>query len=160
MKTFIILKKENERELPKTFEGYDNRMPESLVRYFLNLFSNEGDSVFDMFAGFGTTLIIAEEMNRIPFGIEYREEFCEYIRSILINKANIIHGDASKLNTYKLPIMDFSFTSPPYMCRDDEEFALTSYTTKGTYIKSSYRMDIDNSDYYMGFNYRITMYLI
>lgn len=134
MKTFITLRKEYDRELPDKFKNSDFRMPESLIRYFLNKYTKEGDKVLDMFAGFGTTLVVAEEMNRIPFGIEYRKEFCEYIKSILKNKENIIHGDALKLNKYKFPKMDFSITSPPYMNKDDVEFALTSYTTKGTYI--------------------------
>ncbi len=135
MNTFITLRKENEREIPDKFKKYDFRMPEALIRYFFKIYTKNGDKVFDMFAGLGTTLIVAEEMNLIPFGIELREEFCDYIKTILINKNNIIHGDARNLNNYNLPKMDFCITSPPYMHKDDEEFALSSYTTKGTYNK-------------------------
>lgn len=135
MKTFITLQKENEREVPNKFKKYDFRMPEALIRYLFNMYSKDGDKVLDMFAGLGTTLIVAEEMNLIPYGIEFRSDFCDYIRQLLKNKKNIIYGDARNLKAYNLPTFDLSITSPPYMNKNDKAFALSSYTTKGTYME-------------------------
>ena len=42
------------------FEDDDVRYAGELVRYFLDLYTQPGDIVFDPFAGFGTTLYTAE----------------------------------------------------------------------------------------------------
>ncbi|MCK4961807.1 MAG: hypothetical protein KAS19_04940, partial [Anaerolineales bacterium] len=113
MKTFITLDNVKHRKLPETLQSDDNRYPESLVEHFLELYTRPGDSVLDMFVGFGTTLFVAEEMGRIPYGIEYDEERYKYVRSHLVNKEHLRHGDSRKLSTFNLPVIDFSMTSPP-----------------------------------------------
>ena len=65
---FVTLPYALEREAPP-FEGNDIKYPESLVRHFLGRCTKPGDKVFDPFAGLGTTLFVAEEMRRVPFGI-------------------------------------------------------------------------------------------
>ena len=67
---FIALPYGLEREAPP-FEGNDIKYPEALVRHFLKQSTSPGDKVFDPFAGLGTTLFVAEEMRRIPFGVEH-----------------------------------------------------------------------------------------
>ena len=69
---FITLDYALERA-PPPFEGNDIKYPEALVRRFLKEFTRPGDRVFDPFAGLGTTLFVAEEMRRIPFGVEQDE---------------------------------------------------------------------------------------
>ncbi len=134
MKTFITLENSSKNDLPPKFRSNDNRFTDSLVEYFLQKFTLEGDSILDPFAGFGTTLVVAEEMKRVPYGIEYDEEKYRYIKSILSQKNNIIHGDAFELLSYDLPRIDFSITSPPYMTHvDHPKFPLTAYSTEGTY---------------------------
>ncbi len=133
MKTVISLPKIQKKKLPKGFEGDDNRFSETLVEYFLKEYTEKGDLVLDIFAGLGTTLFVAEEMNRVPYGIEYDETRWNYIRENLKHKENIIKGDAKKLVEYKFPKCDFFLTSPPYMSKNDNENPFTSYTTKGSY---------------------------
>ena len=133
MKTVITLTKTQKRELPKEFLQDDNRYSESLVEYFLNEYTKKGDLVLDIFAGLGTTLFVAEEMKRIPYGIEWDKERSEYIRKNLNNRDNIINGDAMKLLEYNLPKCDFLLTSPPYMPKHDTENPFTAYTTQGSY---------------------------
>ncbi len=58
-------------ELPPKLRAIDVRSPESLVDAFLREYTREGDTVLDPFAGFGTTLLVAEAMGRAPAGIEY-----------------------------------------------------------------------------------------
>jgi methylase of polypeptide subunit release factors len=131
--TVLNLKKGNEIELHYQFLSDDVRFSDSLVEYFLNQFTKEEDKIFDPFAGFGTTLFVAEKLNRTPFGIELVKDRYEFIKSNLNSKGNIILGDVIELNKYDFPLMDFSITSPPYMSHEEDDFALTSYTTKGKY---------------------------
>ena len=51
------------------------------------MFSYEGDVVFDPFAGSGTTLIVAEKINRTGIGVELDSQYCELAKN-RINKEN------------------------------------------------------------------------
>lgn len=103
-----------ERNAPP-FEENDIKFPEGLVRYILDNYTKEGDKVFDPFAGLGTTLFVAEEMKRIPFGIEAEEEKYEWVAAQLENWMNIVCDDAAELEEYDFPKMDIVITSPPFM---------------------------------------------
>lgn len=100
---------------PPPFEGNDIKYPEALVRYFMERYSKKGDRVFDPFTGLGTTLFVAEEMGRIPYGIEAEERKFEWSAGQLEHWQNVIYGDAGNIDKYGLPKMDFCMTSPPYM---------------------------------------------
>lgn len=52
--------------------------PEELVERIVHLASDTGDVVFDPFAGIGTTLAIAEALDRKPLGFELNEEYIDY----------------------------------------------------------------------------------
>ena len=119
--------------IPEEFHDDDNRSDEFLVEYFIEHFTKPGDTVFDPFAGFGTTLIVAERMKRIPFGIEADERRYEYTRSKLAIKDNIILGDSRKLDTFPLPSIDFVFTSPIFMGSDETKNPLSGFKENGTY---------------------------
>jgi DNA modification methylase len=131
MKTYLLLRNESRTRLPPELHPGDVRYPESLVERFLREYTREGDTVLDPFAGFGTTLRVAEEMGRVPYGIEYEPAKVEYIRSRLKTPGGILHGDARQLASYPLPPFDFSMTSPPYMNRDDREDPFTAYSSEG-----------------------------
>lgn len=132
MKSYILLENSHEHDLPEEFRDDDVRYSEGLVEYFLQAFTQPGDVVFDPFAGFGTTLFMAEKMGRAAYGIEFDEHRAAYIRSKLRHPERLIHGDARQLLRYALPVCDFSMTSPPYMTRDDTANPFTAYTTSGT----------------------------
>jgi tRNA G10 N-methylase Trm11 len=131
MKTHLRLQNEQYEALPKQFAHTDVRYTPELVRTFLTEYTHAGDLVFDPFAGFGTTLHVAEEMERRVSGIEYDPERCAYIRSRLRHPEALLHGDARRLATYNLPRIDFTLTSPPYMHRDDAEDPLVAYQEPG-----------------------------
>ncbi len=135
MRTFIICKREHRLEIPEKFKEYDNRSPEEVVEYFIKEFTKPGDTVLDIFAGLGTTLILAEKLNRVPYGIEYLEDRCNYVTSIIKNKENMIHGDTRKLLDYNLPPIDFVFTSPIFMSKNETRNPLNGYKTEGNYTK-------------------------
>jgi hypothetical protein len=52
--------------LPPQFRNDDVRFSEQLVEHFLQHFTQVGDVVFDPFAGFGTTLLVAEALVVFP----------------------------------------------------------------------------------------------
>lgn len=131
MKTYLRLPHEHSEALPEPFAQDDVRYPPELVRAFLAEYTHIGDLVFDPFAGFGTTLRVAEEMERRAIGIEYDLERCIYSRSRLRHPETLLHGDTRRLAAYSLPRIDFSLTSPPYMHRDDPEDPLAAYQEAG-----------------------------
>jgi DNA modification methylase len=132
MKTYLSLSLAHSDELPPHLSDDDVRYPESLVEYFLRNYTEVGDTVLDPFAGFGTTLIVAERLGRIPFGVEYDEARATYARSKLKLPANLIVGDSRALAGLQLPPINFSMTSPPYMNKDDMDDPFTAYGAKGT----------------------------
>jgi SAM-dependent methyltransferase len=128
MRTFQRLKNQQHRKLPPEFQHEDLRYTEELVAIFLRQYTRPGATVLDPFAGYGTTLLAAEAMERVAYGIEFDARRARYIRSQLQHPANLIHGDARQLLTYRLPPIDFSITSPPFMAADDVEDPFSNYT--------------------------------
>lgn len=131
MKTYLRLPNKHSETLPEPFAHDEVRYPPELVRTFLAEYTRVGDVVFDPFAGFATTLRVAEEMERRAIGIEYNLERCVYSRSLLRHPETLLHGDARQLASYSLPPIDFTITSPPYMNRDDPEDPLAAYQQPG-----------------------------
>ena len=119
MKTVIKLENTNSSQLPKEFANDDVRFTESLVKHFIEKYTSEGDVVFDPFAGFGTTLIVAEAMNRVACGVEIIPERVAYIKKLLKDPSAIIQGDSRRLSKLGLPLFNLSITSPPYMTKND-----------------------------------------
>lgn len=105
-----------EKDAPH-FEGNDTKFPESFARHILTNYSKNNDKVFDPFAGLGTTLFTAEEMNRIPFGMETDPQKHQWVAGQLENWTHHLNDDAFHLDKYKLPKIDLVLTSPPYMPR-------------------------------------------
>jgi len=98
--------------------------PLSLAKHFIEIYSKEGDTILDPFAGVGTTLDAANLLKRNSLGIELKPEFitlfnkgidqkdgiqdCNYQRVVFQGSALDI-GDFIPLNS-----IDFILTSPPY----------------------------------------------
>ena len=57
--------------------GHSAVFPPRLPSFFIRLFTKEGDTVLDPFAGSGTTIEVAEELGRESIGIEIKGESCE-----------------------------------------------------------------------------------
>ncbi len=131
MRSYLSLELSHADELPSVFKADDVRYPESLVEHFLKAYTQVGDIVLDPFAGYGTTLIVAERMGRIPFGVELNRDRVEYARSKLARPDCLIHGDSRLLENMDLPAIDFSITSPPYMNKEDLEDPFSAYQAKG-----------------------------
>jgi hypothetical protein len=116
--SFITLPYGLERD-PPPFETNAIKYPESLVRHFLKTYTKRGGKVFDPFAGLGTTVFVAEEMGRIPFGVEYDPKRYEWVAGQMEHWTNLANGDSGKLSRMaslmSWPKMDFCMSSPPFM---------------------------------------------
>ena len=59
--------------------GHSAAFPVSLPSFFIKAFSDSSDMVYDPFIGSGTTLIAAEQLNRVCFGLELSPAYCDII---------------------------------------------------------------------------------
>lgn len=64
-------------------KSHSAAFPKELPEWFIKLFTEQGDIVLDPFAGSGTTLIVAQEMQRNSIGIEIVPEYCSMIQDQL-----------------------------------------------------------------------------
>lgn len=138
MQTYLSLEYTHAKELPP---GHDVevRTPNALVEHFLEAYSDPGDTVLDIFAGYGTTLTVAEEMNREPYGIEYESDRVEYTRDQLTTPDHVRQGDIRQSDLSWLPACDCCFTSPPFMEQTDDRNPFRNYSGE-----SSYEMYLDD----------------
>jgi DNA modification methylase len=106
------------------------KFPEELVSQFISFFTKENEIVFDPFLGTGSTLVAANEINRIGIGIELNNKYAEISKKRLelqVDKSQfVINGDSlailskknNEVNTILKKInsdyVDFIITSPPY----------------------------------------------
>ena len=128
METFLHLVHEHEFDLPDRFDG-DPRTPAPYVEHFLSEFTDFGDTVLDPFAGYGTTLRVAERMEREAYGIEYDAEVASFAHEQANHPERVVHNDALDATSYDhVPPIDCCFTSPPYMTERMEADPLTNYT--------------------------------
>lgn len=64
----------------KELKNHSAVFPEALVEKILINFSNEGDVVYDPFAGSGTTGVVAKKLNRKFIGSEILKEYADLAR--------------------------------------------------------------------------------
>jgi site-specific DNA-methyltransferase (adenine-specific) len=60
-------------------KNHSAAFPSELPEWFIKLFTQEGDTVLDPFAGSGTTVFVAQKMQRNAIGIEILPEYHEMI---------------------------------------------------------------------------------
>lgn len=63
--------------------GHPTAKPVELINFFVEMFTNHGDSILDPFAGSGTTLLAARTLGRKAVGYEMSEKYCELAASRL-----------------------------------------------------------------------------
>jgi DNA modification methylase len=62
------------------FNNHRTVKPLALCEYFISLLTSPGQVVLDPFAGSGTTLVAAKNLDRTYYGIELNEDYCAIIR--------------------------------------------------------------------------------
>ena len=101
-----------------------------MVEAFLHAYTVPGGVVLDPFAGFGTTLHVAERLGRVPIGFEILPDRVSYVRSRLRDPVAVRLGDVRDMDWDVLPKVDLSISSPPYMSRNDHwQNPLSGYRT-------------------------------
>ena len=64
--------------------GHSAAFPVNLPRWFIQLFTQQGDWVLDPFVGSGTTAIAAKNLGRNYIGIDVNEEYCQVSRDRVV----------------------------------------------------------------------------
>jgi DNA modification methylase len=109
----------------------DVHFAESLVQTVLEDLTDPGDRVLDPFAGYGTTLRVAERLGREAVGVELLPERCELVAAAA-PRSVVVPGDARELARLVEGPFDLVLTSPPYMTATDHpEDPLAGYTGAG-----------------------------
>jgi DNA modification methylase len=102
------------------------KFPETLAQEFIEFFTKRGETILDPMAGTGSALVAALRAGRNSYGIELNSKYAEIAKEIIAEerkilgrsidnlKSEIINGDALHATRYKLPLIDYVFTSPPY----------------------------------------------
>ncbi len=102
---------------PATFSEPD-------IERLIRLFSKEGETVLDPFAGVGSSLVAARRAGRRAMGIELSPDWARIARERLdretpllgtANDPEVLEGDSAEvLRTLPDESVDFAVTSPPY----------------------------------------------
>ncbi len=109
----------------------DIHFTEALAASVIGHASRPGDLVLDPFAGYGTTVAVAERMGRRAIGIELLADHLEIARRRAGEGARLILGDARELSQLVHETVDLVLTSPPYMPgAHHPENPLTGYATR------------------------------
>lgn len=91
------------------------KYPEELVEEFIKFFTKKGEIVFDPFLGVGSTIVGAENLDRLGIGIELNKSFCDIAKKRVRHPENVYCGDSRRLlNEIRNNSIDFIMTSPPY----------------------------------------------
>ena len=143
VQTWLHLPRGNRHNLPSRFRHEDVRCADSFVEYCINTYTGNGQVVFDPFAGYGTTLLVAEELGRLGYGVEYSKSKADYVQSLLAHPERLIQGDSRLLAQYDLPAIDLCLTSPPYTNQSDTENPFVDYRQKG-FDYPSYMKEMGN----------------
>ncbi len=96
--------------------------PISLSKKVIELFSHEGELVLDPFAGSGTTLVAANDLNRNAVGFDLQGKYItlsvnrlQQVGLFNASRQIAIQDDARNINNYLSPgTVKLIWTSPPY----------------------------------------------
>jgi len=93
--------------------------PIGLPAKCIKLFTHEGELILDPFAGIGTTLLAAKDLNRNAVGFDLKQEYIEVAQKRLAQ---------SKLmnNTQQIPIQDDARNIPQYLKENTVQLVVTS----------------------------------
>ena len=108
----------------------DIHFTEALAESVIARTTQPGDLVLDPFAGYGTTLAVAERLGRRAIGVELIPAHAALCRSRVTPSVRVVEGDARRLLELVDEPVDLALTSPPYMAgAGHPENPLTGYTT-------------------------------
>lgn len=131
MKPFLLLRAAELATQRPPGEVDDVHFTEALAESVIEDTTQPGNLVLDPFAGYGTTLAVAERLGRRAVGVELLAEHVDLVRARTVGDASsVVHGDARRLADLVDGPVDLVLTSPPYMSRiAHPENPLTGYAT-------------------------------
>lgn len=132
MHTYLQLSYEHDEPLPPGEDG-EVRTPPALVERLLETYTDPGDRVLDPFAGFGTTLRVAESLDRAAYGVEYEADRVAYVRERVAHPGRVVHGSALELPALDVPPVACCLTSPPFMVEGMDVDPLQNYEGDSDY---------------------------
>lgn len=144
MQTYLTLSNRKPVHIPDDAVG-DDWTPEALATSVVETYSDPGDVVLDPFAGFGTTLMVAERMGRVPYGVELDPERAAFVRDHLDHDDhddNVVRGDVFELDGEAFPAVDLCHTSPPFIAWDEGVDPFRSYEADSETSYDQYLDDI------------------
>lgn len=99
---------------PIDFDGASFfRFPEAVAEFAIQRYSRPGDWVFDPFAGFGTTVVVAERLGRHGVGCEVDESRARFAAG-RVPDGRVLNVPAGDMSSATFPPFALLFTSPPY----------------------------------------------
>jgi hypothetical protein len=98
--------------VPKKLDEWKIAFPPNVVERLVKEFSQKGDVVFDPFAGFGTTICVANRLRRKGFGTEIDKKKIIFAKEKF--KVDLIEKSAFALDYEIYPKIDLCIFSPPY----------------------------------------------
>ncbi|MEO0619506.1 MAG: DNA methyltransferase [Pseudomonadota bacterium] len=148
MKTHVYAVRRFTHTLPDSLKSADIRLSEQVLDLLIERFSAVGDTIFDPFADFGTTLISAERLGRKAFGVEQDAELCAYAKQHLRQPSSISNGDIRSFDFAVFPRFNLSISSPIYMHQHETLDPLTAflaeiYARVGAHLKADGRLIIE-----------------
>jgi DNA modification methylase len=102
------------------------KFPETMAQEFIEFFTKKGQTILDPMAGTGSTLIAALRAGRNSYGIELNSKYAKIAKQLIKEEravlgdaienleSEIVNGDAAHALKYKIPMIDYILTSPPY----------------------------------------------
>jgi len=98
-------------------ELHPAKFPESLIKNFIEFFTQPTEIVLDPFLGTGSTLVACDISNRQGIGVEIEERYADVARRR--TKQPVVVGDARNLDELDIlkdlkEKIDFAISSPPY----------------------------------------------
>lgn len=149
-----------ERQISSSMADHPATYSPTMVSNFIEFFTKSGMKVLDPFAGIGSTLVACKRTNRIGYGIELNPKYYELINLRVPDfKDNIFNISAEKIDSLKLPLMDFSISSPPYwnvLKRSTRDFHDIREERGRDKYYSEESLDIGNIENYDEFIHRTT----
>ena len=124
----------------------------TMVSEFIQFFTKKGQTVLDPFLGIGSTLVACDRTGRKGIGIELSKKYGEMAKKRTDQK--IIIGDSRSIDKFKLPLIDYSISSPPYWNVLNRSTGSFRKTRSGKGLSTKYsdeKKDLGNIDEYEEF---------
>jgi len=99
--------------------GYPTQKPEALLERIIKASSNEGDLVADLFCGCGTTIAVAERLNRNWIGVDISHLAIKLIKKRLTDKIEVTEMRKEYAKTIEIKGFPQDIASAKALARED-----------------------------------------